>query len=411
MIIELINTGTELLLGDTINTNAAWIGQRLAALGLKVARQTIVPDGAVIKTAIREAADRSELIIITGGLGPTNDDLSRESAAEVLGLPLEINAAALSTLEGYFAHRNKPMSPVNRRQAMVPRGAEVMLNAFGTAPGLFIPAECGQPQGMNCAMFLLPGPPRELKPMVENQVEPILKRLRPELANRVVLYIKVTGIGESDIVDKIEKDLEAMADLELGYCLGRGDVDIRLAGTQDLVNAAAELVRQRIGDYIISEDRRLIEQVVIDQLRANGQFVATAESCTGGEIASRLTNISGASAVLRTGIIAYANSTKTKLLAVPTAMLDQHGAVSAEVAIAMAEGCLALDDADHAIACTGIAGPTGGSADKPVGTVFIALASKGKATEVQKCFYPGARDRFKMLTSQAALEMLRRRSR
>ena len=240
MIIELVNTGTELLLGDVINTNAAWIGQRLAALGLQVARQTIVPDGAAIREAIAEAAARADVLLITGGLGPTNDDMTRESAAELLGLPLEarvagdagvdVNAEVVEHLEEFFRKRSRVLTETNKKQAMVLRGAEVMPNPFGTAPGMYIPAACGEGKRLHCAMFLLPGPPRELKPMVENQVEPRLRLLKPDLAGRTTLYLKVTGMGESDIVDRIEKSLEAMPGLDLGYCLGRGDVDVRLSG-------------------------------------------------------------------------------------------------------------------------------------------------------------------------------------
>jgi len=409
MTIELLNTGTELLLGDTINTNAAWIGQRMAALGLQVTRQTIVPDGIAVKEAMAEAAARADVLLITGGLGPTNDDVTRDSAAALLGLPMDLNDGVLEHLNAYFTKRNKPVNDATKRQAMVPRGAVVMENPFGTAPGLYMPASCGAAAGLHCAMFLLPGPPRELKPMVEVHVEHHLKTLMPDLSNREALYLKVTGMGESDIVDHIEKDLEAMPGLELGYCIGKGDVDVRLSGPRDLVQAAATLVRDRIGDYIASEDRRVLEEVVIDLLKAKAQWVATAESCTGGELASRLTNVSGASAVFGQGFVTYANEAKAKHLGVDMTLIESHGAVSEQVARAMAEGCLATTGADHALACTGIAGPTGGTAEKPAGTVFIALASKGLATEVRKVFYPVTRDRFKMLTTQYALEMLRRR--
>lgn len=409
MIIELVNTGTELLLGDVINTNAAWIGQRMAALGLQVSRQTIVPDGAAIKEALSEAAHRADVVLVTGGLGPTNDDLTRESTAELLGLPLEMNAEVVATLEVFFQKRGRVLTDTNKKQAMVVRGAEVMDNPFGTAPGMFVPAGCGAAKGLNCAIFLLPGPPRELKPMIEGQVEPRLVRLMPDLANRTALYLKVTGMGESDIVDKIEKDLEAMPQLELGYCLGRGDVDVRLSGDSEIVAAAAALVRERIGDFIVSEDRRLIEQVVVDLLKARSEWMATAESCTGGDLASRVTNVSGASSVFGQGFVTYANTAKTQHLGVAPALFEQHGAVSEPVAIAMAEGALRASGADHALSCTGIAGPTGGSEEKPVGTVFIGLASKNESTVVRKLFFPGARDRFKMLVTQSALEMLRRR--
>lgn len=409
MRIELVNTGTELCLGDVINTNAAWIGQRLAALGLEVARQTIVPDGGAVKDAIAEAAARADVVLVSGGLGPTNDDVTRESAAELLGLELHLDAALAAQLEAYFAQRGRTMSPSNLRQARVPAGAQVLANPLGTAPGLYFPAELGASRGWKAHLFLLPGPPRELKPMVEAEVEPRLRALLPDGASRRVLYLKLTGIGESDIVEAVEKQLEAVPRLELGYCIGRGDVDVRLAGPEAAVTAGAQIVRARLGDFILSEDRRILEEVVVQTLAARGESVALAESCTGGEVASRLTDVSGASAVFGHGFVTYANLAKQQQLGVPAALIEAHGAVSEEVARAMAGGCLAVSGADHALALTGIAGPTGGSDDKPVGTVWIALASKGAGTAARKYFYPGARDRFKLLASQAALELLRRR--
>lgn len=411
MRIELINTGTELVLGDTINTNAAWIGQRLAALGLEVARQTIVPDGAVIGEVMAEAAERADVVIATGGLGPTNDDVTREVTAGLLGLPMDVDDGVVQHLESYFQKRGRAVTAATLRQAMVPRGARVLANPFGTAPGLHVPAGLGEGRGWNCHFFLLPGPPRELKPMMENWVEPILKELHPAAATRTVLYLKVTGIGESDIVERVETELEAMAadGLEMGYCIGKGDVDVRLAGPLEVVNRGAALVRSKMGDFILSEDRRVIEEVVVDLLMKRGEWVATAESCTGGTIASRLTDVSGASGVFGTGFVTYANEAKVRELGVSAELLMRYGAVSEAVAQAMAEGCLTVAAADHALAVTGVAGPTGGTEEKPVGTVFVALASKGQPTVCCKLFFPGARDRFKLLTSQAALEMLRRR--
>lgn len=411
MRIELINTGTELVLGDTINTNAAWIGQRLAALGLMVGRQTIVPDGAVIGEVLAEAAGRSDVVIATGGLGPTNDDVTREITAGLLGLPMDVDPGVVAHLEAYFHKRGREVNQATLRQAMVPRGARVMENPFGTAPGLYLPAALGAERGWNCHFFLLPGPPRELKPMVESWVEPVLKELHPALAGREVIYLKVTGMGESDIVDRVERDLESMAEagLEMGYCIGRGDVDVRLAGPGEVVRRGADLVRERISEYILSEDRRVLEEVVVNLLAERGQTVATAESCTGGMIAGRLTDVSGASAVFGYGYVTYANEAKVRELGVSAELLMRHGAVSEPVACAMAEGCLEASGADHAVAVTGIAGPTGGSEEKPVGTVYVALATRGAETKCRRLFFPGARDRFKLLTSQAALEMIRRR--
>lgn len=409
MRVELVNTGTELLLGDTINTNAAWIGQRLAALGVQVQRQTIVPDGAVIRVAITEAAQRSDVVLVSGGLGPTNDDLTRESTAELLSLPMELNEGVMTHLHDYFAKRGKPVSEATKRQAMVPRGARVMPNPFGTAPGLYFPAALGEALGWNAHLFLLPGPPRELKPMIENEVEPRLREWLPDGGSRRVLYLKITGVGESDIVEAVEKRLECVPGLDLGYCIRKGDVDVRLAGEQSVVDAGAGIVHEAFGDCIVSEDHRVIEEVVVQLLAERGEWLATAESCTGGTIASRITDVSGSSRVFGHGWVTYANEAKQQHLGVPAALIEQHGAVSEEVARAMAEGALKHSGADHALAVTGIAGPTGGTPEKPVGTVWIAQASKHTETWAQKRFSPGARDRFKLLTSQAALDLLRRR--
>ncbi len=309
MRIELVNTGDELLLGDTINTNAAWLGQQIAALGLMVSRHLVVSDGAVIKDAMAEAASRSDVV----------------------------------------------------------------------------------------------------KPMMETLVEPRLRTLLPDGASRSIRYFKVTGLGESDIVERVEKKLEAIPDLILGYCIRQGDVDVRLSGQPGPVALGEAIVREHLGDHIVSTDRRLIEEVIVQALAERGQWLATAESCTGGFLSNRITDVSGASRVFGHGFITYANEAKQKHLGVPADMLDQHGAVSEPVARAMAEGALATSGADHALALTGIAGPTGGSEEKPVGTVFVGLASKGGETLVKKFFYPGTRDRFKLLASQAAFDMLRRR--
>jgi nicotinamide-nucleotide amidase len=409
MRIELVNTGDELLLGDTINTNAAWLGQQIAALGLVVSRHLVVSDGAVIKDAMAEAAARSDVVLVSGGLGPTNDDLTRDSIAELLGLPMELDENLKAQLEAFFAKRNRAMSASNLRQAMVPRGARVMDNPFGTAPGLYFPAELSHACGWNTHFFLMPGPPRELKPMMETHVEPRLRALLPDGASRTIRYFKVTGLGESDIVERVEKKLEAVPGLILGYCIRQGDVDVRLSGQPGPVAEGDAIVREHLGEHIVSTDRRLIEQVVVQTLAERGQWLATAESCTGGFLSSRITDVSGSSGVFGHGFITYANEAKHQHLAVPTEWIEQHGAVSEPVAKAMAEGALRVSGADHALALTGIAGPTGGSENKPAGTVFIGLASKGAETVVKRFFYPGTRDRFKLLASQAALDMLRRR--
>jgi nicotinamide-nucleotide amidase len=409
MRVEIINTGTELLIGDVINTNAAWLGRQIVDLGLTVERSTCVPDGMAIEDALNEAVRRADVVIVTGGLGPTADDVSREAAAGVFGLPLETDPAVVLVLEQIFSRLGKPVNEHNLRQALVVRGAQVLPNPHGTAPGLCIPGELGRAQGFSCTVFLLPGPPRELKPMMQDLVMPCLRALLPALSDRHSRYFKFTGIGESDISMALQTDLEAIGGLEIGYCLGKGDVDVRLHGTEAALDLAEQVCRGKLADYLVSTDRRLLEEVVVDALAANGEWVATAESCTGGFIAHRITNVSGASQVFGHGLVTYANEAKTLHLGVPADLIASHGAVSEEVAAAMAEGCLNASGADHALAVTGIAGPSGGSPEKPVGTVFVALASKGVPVEVRKRWFRGERERFKQLTSQAALDFLRRR--
>jgi nicotinamide-nucleotide amidase len=411
MKVELINTGTELLIGDVINTNAAWLGQRLVELGLGVERVTVVPDGKAIDRALAEACHRADVIIITGGLGPTSDDVSREAAATVLDLPLETNAEAMATLTEFFAKRGRTVNEHNKRQALVPRGGVVLPNPNGTAPGLYLPAALGAPRGLRTSLFLLPGPPRELKPMMQYEVEPRLRALLPGGEDRVCRYFKFTGLGESDISMALQDGLDAIGALEIGYCLGKGDVDVRLSGPASAVEQAGTLCRSKLGEFLVSDDRRVVEEVCVSLLLEKGQWVSTAESCTGGFIASRLTDVSGASKVFAHGFVTYANEAKSQHLGVPSEWLAQHGAVSHQVAAAMAEGCLRVSGSDHALAVTGIAGPNGGSDEKPVGTVFLALASKGRPVEVRKRWFAGGRDRFKILTSQTALDFLRRRLR
>lgn len=409
MKVELINTGTELLIGDVINTNAAWLGQRMVELGLSVERATVVPDGDAINRALSEACLRSDVVIITGGLGPTSDDVSREAAAAVLGVPLEMDDEALATLTAFFAKRGRTVNEHNKRQALVPRGGVVLPNPNGTAPGLYLPAALGESKGLRTAMFLLPGPPRELKPMMQNEVEPRLRALLPGGEDRVCRYFKFTGLGESDISMALQDGLGAIGGLEIGYCLGKGDVDVRLSGPAAAIEKAATLCLAKLREFLVSDDRRLVEDVCVSLLLERSQWVATAESCTGGFIANRITNVSGASKVFGQGFVTYANEAKMQHLDVPAGMLAQYGAVSEHVAAAMAEGCLKVSGADHALAVTGIAGPSGGTPEKPLGTVFIALASKGHPVEVRKRWYAGERERFKILTSQTALDFLRRR--
>ncbi len=405
MRIEILNTGTELLLGNTLNTHGSWFGRQLFNMGLRVARQSTVPDGEAIREAFEEMVVRSDALLITGGLGPTSDDLTREIVAESLGLELHQDEQALRTLESFFSIRGKPMVAANLKQALVPTGADVLPNPNGTAPGLYLPPRINRLS--NCAIFLLPGPPRELYPMFHNEVAPRLRSLSGCGDVASVCELKFTGIGESDFHHGIDDELVALPGLEYGYCARMGEVDLRLIGTDQVISSARELVLEKFSECLISDDGSSLEATVIRLLRDKSQKIATAESCTGGLIANRLTNVPGSSEVFTHGWVTYANEAKMDQLYVPAEMIEAHGAVSEEVARAMAEGALKESGADYALSVTGIAGPSGGTDEKPVGTAWLGLAVRGGKCQTVKVFHPRNRKDFKQAVSQSALNMVR----
>lgn len=431
MVVELINTGSELLLGRILNTHQQWLGRRLADLGYVVTRQVAVPDTAeAIREAVREALTRADLIITTGGLGPTSDDITRELIAELLGKKLHEDAATAAVIKNYFQKRNRPLPPGNLVQALVPEGALVLANPNGTAPGLAVEIENGgwimengkkpcsslDPPA-SCSkqwLIMLPGPPRELRPMFTDAVVPLLQRVLPVEDKFVCRTLRTVGIGESAVQEKIAGPLAALlqSGLELGYCAHMGQVDVRLSAHGEAadkwVQLGAEIVRTQLGPAIFGEGDDELEAVVIRRLTERKQTLAVAESCTGGGIADRLTNVPGASVVFLGGFITYSNALKEKCLGVQTKTLAEHGAVSEPVAREMAEGARRATAADYAIAVTGIAGPAGGTVEKPVGTVFIALATAA-GTEVWKMFNPWDRVTFKEATARQAINQLRLR--
>lgn len=408
MRLEVVNTGTELLLGKVVNTHAAYFGEALFKLGLRVQRQTTVPDGEAIRTALDEAFPRCDAILVTGGLGPTSDDLTREIVAEMLGRPLHLDGAVLATIRGMFRSRGLRQNASNDRQAMVPEGAVVLPNAHGTAPGLYLPADSalGSPH-----LFLLPGPPRELKPLFEEQVRPLLLSLLGDSEVPAWRNFRLFGVGESALATVLDPILASIPQLELGYCARLGEVDLRLIGSAESVEAASLVVRREFSIEIVVESEASIQETVVALLADLGETVATAESCTGGLIASNLTDVPGSSAVFRVGYVTYSNEAKRDLLGVPRAVLESVGAVSDETVRAMAEGCLARSGADHAIAVSGIAGPGGGSTEKPVGTAHIALASRSGETFSKRYYFPVDRLSFKERVARLALDLLRRRLR
>lgn len=401
MAIEMINTGTELLLGSVINTNAAWLGERLFEKGLRLVRQMTVPDGEAIFHAMQDASTRADVVLVTGGLGPTSDDVTREALARLFGLELKTDPAVLDHLKQYFDVRGRTMTPSNARQAMVLPGARVLPNANGTAPGLWMP-----PFGdIRAHVILLPGPPREMRPMVLEQVLPQLTALGGASPSSLRV-VKMVGIGESDLQDLADDGLQAVKGLEFGYCARIGEVDVRLIGTEDVIDQATGLLDALAGAYMVRPFGVTLEEAVVSHLRERQRSVATAESCTGGLIAKRLTDVPGASDIFQSGYVTYANEAKQRMLGVQSSLLEQYGAVSEQVARAMAEGALSRSEADVAVAVTGIAGPTGAVEGKPVGTVWTAWAFRDGQTESRRSMFPVGREAFRFLVSQQALSRL-----
>ncbi|MEA3189006.1 MAG: nicotinamide-nucleotide amidase [Chthoniobacter sp.] len=401
MRVEVINTGTEILLGNVVNSHLAFFAKELFPIGLRIERQVTVPDGTAIRDALSEALERAEVIFVTGGLGPTTDDVTREISAELLDLPMHESAEVLQAIAERFARRGIVMTERVKRQAQVPVGATVLANACGTAPGLYLKTDA-------LHLFLLPGPPRELKPMFRESVLPILKTIAPQKPTFACRSFRVVGIGESNVEALVGEEILAIEGIELGYCARPGEVDVRCIGTPEMLDRAERIVLSKLGDQIAALDESSLEETVVRELTARGKKLAVAESCTGGFVAHRITNVPGASAVFLAGFVTYADEAKTRELGVPADLIAQHGAVSAEVARAMAAGAMEKSDAHFALSTTGIAGPDGGTEAKPVGTVFIALASRGNDVQVQQHKFPTDRENFKWLASQAALDLLRR---
>lgn len=402
MHVELINTGSELLLGQVLNTHVRSIAEALFPLGLRLERQVTVPDGPAIREALVESFARAQIVLVSGGLGPTTDDITREVTAELLGLKLEHDEAIMEAIRARFARRGLTLTERVARQAQRPAQATVLPNEHGTAPGLYFPPQPGTPH-----LFLLPGPPRELIPMLESGVVPILRPLVPPSSTQMRSW-RVIGLGESNVEQLVGEELLALGG-ELGYCARPGEVDVRVIGTAEMLAAADAILTAKVGPHIAGHDLRSLEAVVVELLTARGETLATAESCTGGALASRITDVPGASAVFHQGFVTYANEAKTAALGVTADLLRAHGAVSSPVAVAMAEGALKAAGTTYALATTGIAGPGGGTPEKPVGTVYIALAESGQPAVVQRHRFPTDRATFKDLTTQTALDLLRRR--
>ena len=403
--VELLSTGDELLTGQVVDTNSPWLMDRLWDAGVMVARKTLVGDDrAVLEAALRETTGRADLVVMSGGLGPTEDDLTAECVARVAGLPLEPHAPSLLAIEERFRRMGRPMTPNNAKQARFPRGATVHPNRWGTAPGFSV-------QLGRATLTCLPGVPAEYRGLAEEVVLPwIGRRLGAVPATRV---IKLLGIGESaaDQAMRPVMDDPAWRGVRFGYRAHFPEVHLKwTVDPPDAEPRAAAIeaaARAIFGQSIWGSGKEELAELVVARLRARGERVALAESCTGGLVASLLTGVPGASAVLELGVVAYANFVKASLLGVPEPLLAAHGAVSEPVARAMAEGARRAGNASWGLGITGIAGPTGGTPEKPVGTVHLALAGPQGTSAVARLFR-GDRDRVRRAAAFEALDLLRR---
>lgn len=406
MIVELISVGTEILLGNIVNTNAAFLAEQCATLGLSCFYQTTVGDNEERLTAtIRTALDRSDIIILSGGLGPTQDDLTKETVAKVLGKELVMDNHSKELIAAYFEKKGVKPTENNWKQALVPEGAIVVDNANGTAPGLIISEN-------EKTAILLPGPPNELIPMFRQSIYPYLSE-----KGTGIIYsktVKICGVGESKVESEITDLLERQVNPTIAPYAKTGEVHLRVTAKAVDEKSARKLLKPVVKDlkgrfgsavYTTEEDVTL-EQAVVDLLLANNLTVSTVESCTGGMVAARLINVPGVSEVFKSGHITYSNKAKRKIVGVKRSDLEKYGAVSEKVAKDMAKGDAVLTKADVVVSVTGIAGPDGGTTEKPVGLVYIGCYVKGKIT-VQKYQFSGSRAKIRESAVSAALTFMR----
>jgi nicotinamide-nucleotide amidase len=412
MDIELLTIGTELLLGFTIDTNAAFLSRALATVGARVVRRATVGDTAPeIRSALVEALDRTGFVIATGGLGPTRDDVTKKVVADIFDMPLELDQVYLEALRRRFESLGRgPMPPSNRCQAEIPRGATVLQNKWGTAPGLWLEGKPG-------VAILLPGVPREMQKLTEHEVIPRIQGRAKQREGKARLIrsltLRTTGIGESALAEKIAGAEERIAPLTLAYLPSVAGVDLRLtawdvdeSNAAEVLDRAASEIRPFIGNYWYGDDEADLARVVLDQLRIQGQRLAVAESCTGGMLGERITAINGSSAVFVGGVIAYSNEVKMAELGVSSGLLQEHGAVSEPVVRAMVEGVTRRFGVEAGISITGIAGPDGGTPEKPVGTVWLGAALAGSVRTLRRQML-GGRQEIRQRSAQAALDLLR----
>jgi len=428
---EILSVGTEILLGDITNTNAAFLARELAELGVNCFYQTAVGDNpSRLRHALDIAFSRADLVITTGGLGPTQDDLTKETVAKYLGVPLVFHEPSWEHVKTIMATRNREPQESQKRDALMPVGARVLPNGNGTANGVWLEAKLDGTNpmaatgadraiagGQACAVgnkkivIMLPGPPREMKALFSTQVKPLLEKQSGGVL--VSRNLRLFGIGESIVENQLAPGLIDGANPTVALYAGDHEVRLRVSAKAETAQAAANLVdplvtqlAEQFSQYVYAIDTPSLEYAVVETLKAKGLKVATAESCTGGLVASRLTSISGSSDVFGYGIVSYANSAKQELLGVRGSTLAQYGAVSEETAIEMAEGVKNVSGADIGVAITGIAGPDGGTMEKPVGLVWLAIASRNGVRTKELRLSRGYQDERIFIQSFAATNAL-----
>jgi nicotinamide-nucleotide amidase len=405
---EILSTGDEVLTGMIADTNAAYLADQMGGLGFEVVRHTTVGDDrARLEDAFRKLGEGADVVLCTGGLGPTVDDLTTEVASLVLGVELRLDEASLAHMEGLWKVRGRAMPENNRKQAMIPASAEVLSNPIGTAPGFTV--RIGRAQ-----FFFMPGVPREMKRMFAEQVVPRLEALRPEPTVFEVRVLRTFGLTESGADQALAGLEDRFPDVKLGFRAHFPEIQVKLtvkgpdvAAARARLEAATADVRARLGDHVFSVGAPM-EEVVGEGLRGDQATLSTAESCTGGLIAQMITAIAGSSEYFDRGFVTYSNQAKMDLLGVSEEILREHGAVSEPCARAMAEGARTRAGTTYALAVTGIAGPGGGTKDKPVGLVFVAFATPDR-TVVRRIRWPGQREQVRAISAMVALDLLRRR--
>lgn len=403
---EIISVGTELLMGQISNTNAQYISQKLAESGINVYFHSVVGDNRVrMLETLRLAVKRSDILILTGGLGPTEDDITKEVISELTGVPLEVDYESQLKIEEFFNKLNRPMAENNIRQALIPQGAVIIPNDKGLAPGCVVNYN-------SIDIVLLPGPPSEMKPMFDYFLDKHIVESGMVIESK---YIRIFGLGESTVEEKISALVKKQTNPTLATYCNEGEVVLRITassmdknGAELLIKPVLEEIEGRLGKYIVSTDGRSMEEVVVSMLREKGKTISTAESCTGGMIGSRLTSVPGASEVYERGVVTYSNNSKVDMLGVSSNTLSKKGAVSPETAEQMARGIREISGTSIGISITGIAGPGGGSEEKPVGLVYIGFSDES-GTESRRLNLFGSRDRVRHYAALTALDIVRRK--